>query len=216
MKTPSEHLAESPKVDTSAASTVAARGPLGYPLFAYHLGRTVQWGHWGITFMDRQPDERMNFGLVVGTLPFPVGAAGPVDGTVGSDTRLRLKATCDAWVRDATLPDGLVRPEFRWPEFMAPKRIEDFAPVAASAGLSNAQIDLIANDGMRNAAGGIYATRVYEFAHAIEAEATRELVRELRGLRDMILDTRELRHPDKAERMRCADAAIARATGSAS
>ncbi|WP_433705840.1 hypothetical protein [Paraburkholderia sacchari] len=36
--------------------------------------------------------------------------------------------------------------------------------------LTDEQIDLIANDGMRNVAGGIYATRVYEFARAIESE----------------------------------------------
>jgi hypothetical protein len=33
--------------------------------------------------------------------------------------------------------------------------------------LTDAEIDLIANDGMRNAAGGIYSTRVHEFARAI-------------------------------------------------
>ncbi len=32
--------------------------------------------------------------------------------------------------------------------------------------LSDSDIDLIANDGMRNAAGGIYATSVCEFARA--------------------------------------------------
>ncbi|MEM5384180.1 hypothetical protein VSR68_11380 [Paraburkholderia phymatum] len=37
-------------------------------------------------------------------------------------------------------------------------------------------IDLIANEGRRNAAGGIYSTRVYEFANAIEAEATAPLL----------------------------------------
>ena len=37
--------------------------------------------------------------------------------------------------------------------------------------LTDEQIDLIANDGCRNAAGGIYATRVYEFARAIEQAA---------------------------------------------
>lgn len=36
--------------------------------------------------------------------------------------------------------------------------------------LTDQDIDLIAADGMRNAAGGIYATRVYEFARAIEAQ----------------------------------------------
>lgn len=39
--------------------------------------------------------------------------------------------------------------------------------------LTNEQIDLIAADGMRNAAGGIYATSVHEFARAIEAAARR-------------------------------------------
>ncbi len=34
--------------------------------------------------------------------------------------------------------------------------------------LTDEQIDMIAADGMRNAAGGIYATSVYEFASAIE------------------------------------------------
>jgi hypothetical protein len=42
-----------------------------------------------------------------------------------------------------------------------------------SAALTDQEIDSLANDGCRNAAGGIYATRVYEFARAIE-----EVVRE--------------------------------------
>lgn len=48
--------------------------------------------------------------------------------------------------------------------------------------LSDAEIDLIANDGMRNAAGGIYATRVYEFARAIEAEVRAPLEAEVERL----------------------------------
>jgi hypothetical protein len=36
--------------------------------------------------------------------------------------------------------------------------------------LTDEQIDGIANDGMRNVMGGIYATRVHDFARAIEAE----------------------------------------------
>ncbi|KAF1071998.1 hypothetical protein [Variovorax sp.] len=35
--------------------------------------------------------------------------------------------------------------------------------------LTTEQIDELANDECRNAAGGIYATRIYEFARAIEA-----------------------------------------------
>ena len=44
-----------------------------------------------------------------------------------------------------------------------------------AASLSDEQIDFIANDGRRNAAGGIYATRVYEFARAIETEVRASL-----------------------------------------
>jgi hypothetical protein len=51
-------------------------------------------------------------------------------------------------------------------------------------------IDMIANDGYRSAAGGIYSTRVYEFANAIEAEATAPLLGRLTALeseRDALL-----------------------------
>lgn len=37
----------------------------------------------------------------------------------------------------------------------------------AAIALTDKEIDLIANDGHRNAAGGIYATSVYEFARAV-------------------------------------------------
>jgi len=84
------------------------RGPLGYPLFAYHLGRTVQWGNWGITFMEKQPDERLNFGVIVGSVQFPVGNAGPVDGVYGSDRRKSLQAACEEWVKDGTEPRGFI------------------------------------------------------------------------------------------------------------
>lgn len=47
--------------------------------------------------------------------------------------------------------------------------VRDKTPTAGGAPLPESEIDLIANDGMRNAAGGIYATRVYDFARAIEA-----------------------------------------------
>jgi len=47
-------------------------------------------------------------------------------------------------------------------------------------------IDLIANDGCRNAAGGIYSTRVYEFANAIEAEATAPLLARIAELEAQI------------------------------
>jgi hypothetical protein len=65
-----------------------------------YLGRTVEWGHWGITLMERQPDPLKNFGVIVGTIPFAVGARGPIDGTIGSELRRNLQARCDAWVKD--------------------------------------------------------------------------------------------------------------------
>jgi hypothetical protein len=40
--------------------------------------------------------------------------------------------------------------------------------------LTNDEIDQIAADGMRNAAGGIYATSVHEFARAVEARVRGE------------------------------------------
>jgi hypothetical protein len=42
-------------------------------------------------------------------------------------------------------------------------------PCKSRKPLSKKVIDLIANDGMRNAEGGIYSTCVYKFAYAIEA-----------------------------------------------
>ena len=38
------------------------------------------------------------------------------------------------------------------------------------AKLTDEEIDFLANAGMRNAAGGIYATSVHEFARAVEDE----------------------------------------------
>jgi hypothetical protein len=71
-----------------------------------YLGRTVEWGHWGITFMDKQPDPMMNFGVIVATIPFGVGARGPVDGTAGSDLRKAYEAMCHNWVDNGILPAG--------------------------------------------------------------------------------------------------------------
>ncbi len=50
------------------------------------------------------------------------------------------------------------------------QRLWGVAPPAQPAQrLTDEQIDELANDGYRNAAGGIYATCVYEFARAIES-----------------------------------------------
>ena len=70
--------------------------------------RTVEWGHWGITFMDQQPDPSKNYGVIVGHLPFGVGNAGPCDGTLGSPTRERYKAICRAWCESRQIPEGFV------------------------------------------------------------------------------------------------------------
>lgn len=53
-------------------------------------------------------------------------------------------------------------------EVRAAKESSEPAAPDARRPMTEAEIDEIANDGMRNAAGGIYATRVYEFARAIE------------------------------------------------
>ena len=68
--------------------------------------RTVEWGHWGITFMDPQTDRSKNFGEIVGTVFFPVGTRGPCDGTVGSLQRHQYRDICAAWVSDRAIPDG--------------------------------------------------------------------------------------------------------------
>lgn len=67
--------------------------------------RTVEWGHWGITFMDVQRDRSKNFGAITAFLPFPVGNAGPIDGHTGSAARQSYKQMCDRWMADGVLPE---------------------------------------------------------------------------------------------------------------
>lgn len=65
--------------------------------------RRAEWGHWGITFcVGRVP---------VGTLYFPAGHAGPMDGFIGSPERERYREACRAWVASGVLPEGLGHPE---------------------------------------------------------------------------------------------------------
>ena len=67
--------------------------------------RTVQWGHWAITFMDVQPDRSKNFGVIVGKVSFPVAnGCGPQDGGAMRET---YRAMCDRWVDDGILPEGI-------------------------------------------------------------------------------------------------------------
>lgn len=75
----------------------------GHPRYSE---RTVEWGHWRITFMDVQADRSKNFGEIVGSISFPVAnGCGPQDGLAGSPVRQRYQAMCDAWCRDGMLPE---------------------------------------------------------------------------------------------------------------
>jgi len=74
----------------------------------YHHQRPVSWGHWGIDFLNPQPDTAKNFGVQVAHLPFAVSVCGPVDGHVGSELRRNLQAACDAWVREGALPPAAI------------------------------------------------------------------------------------------------------------
>lgn len=64
--------------------------------------RSVQWGHNGITFLDRRD--------IVAVVRFPTGPQGPIDGLIGSPERKRWQDTCTAWREHATLPDGAYFP----------------------------------------------------------------------------------------------------------
>lgn len=72
--------------------------------------RTVEWGHWGITFMNPQPDRTKNFGVIVGNLQFPVAnGAGPQDGLIGSPQRQHYKDVCQRWIDDGVLHESVVK-----------------------------------------------------------------------------------------------------------
>jgi hypothetical protein len=69
----------------------------------YH-DRTVQWGHWGITFMDPQPDRTKNFGVIAGHISFPIGTRGPCD----MDSRMIYRQMCTAWIDRREIPKGFI------------------------------------------------------------------------------------------------------------
>lgn len=74
-----------------------------------HDTRTVQWGHWAITFMAPQPDRTKNFGVIVGSVPFPVAnGCGPQDGLAGSSTRTGYQEMCQRWIEHGEVPAGFV------------------------------------------------------------------------------------------------------------
>jgi hypothetical protein len=63
--------------------------------------RRTDWGHWGLTFVERV-DERWE---TRGRIYFPVGPQGPVDGCIGTPERQRWLEVADAWVKDGRLPE---------------------------------------------------------------------------------------------------------------
>lgn len=73
-----------------------------------YVGRTTEWGNWGITFMNPQPDRTKNFGVIVGQLNFAVGNQGPIDGTIGSPIRQKYENICKAWIDQGELPAGVL------------------------------------------------------------------------------------------------------------
>lgn len=72
--------------------------------------RTVEWGHWGITFMEPQPDRSKNYGVIVGTVSFGVGTRGPVD---AGQYRDLYRLMCSAWVDHGVLPNTIAKAEGR-------------------------------------------------------------------------------------------------------
>jgi hypothetical protein len=66
-----------------------------------HEQRTVEWGNWGITLMDPQPDRTKNYGVIAGSVYFPVSTRGPIDADKG-----KYRAMCEAWIADRAIPDG--------------------------------------------------------------------------------------------------------------
>jgi hypothetical protein len=72
---------------------------------ARYCGRSVEWGHWGITFMERQPDRTKNYGVIIGFVDFPIGTRGPMDGL----KRDYYREICRAWIEQRVEPLGLRR-----------------------------------------------------------------------------------------------------------
>ena len=74
--------------------------------------RSCHWGHWWIEFWEgdihalptsSDPQPRKDSQLVA-RLPFAVGPCGPVDGTLGSPTRLQYREYCRLWTLKGELP----------------------------------------------------------------------------------------------------------------
>lgn len=74
----------------------------------FPTNRRAHWGHWGISFIEYQSrDLYAEPQKIYGTLFFPVGACGPVDGFIGSPERQVYKEICKAWAERGELPANL-------------------------------------------------------------------------------------------------------------
>lgn len=68
--------------------------------------RHVSWGHWSITFWQRDaakmrgPWDTYNPGQQMGEIIFPVGSRGPIDGHKRDEYRAAVKA----WIEEGRLP----------------------------------------------------------------------------------------------------------------
>ena len=69
-----------------------------------YVQRTVEWGHWGITFMDIQPDRTKNFGNIIGTIHFAVSTRGPID---AGEVRQSYLNMCSDWINNGILPNNI-------------------------------------------------------------------------------------------------------------
>lgn len=71
-----------------------------------HTHRTCQWGNWGITFYNPQPDLTLNYGILVASIDFACGPQGPIDGYLGSPLRESYKKMCRDWTEHGILPES--------------------------------------------------------------------------------------------------------------
>lgn len=75
------------------------------PAHPRYSSRTVAWGHWGITFLDVQPDHSKNYGVPVASIGFAVSTRGPF---VDAQRRAGLEGICRAWIESGDLPADAV------------------------------------------------------------------------------------------------------------
>lgn len=69
--------------------------------------RSAEWGNWGITFTEWDGERRPYVPRILGTMYFPIGNCGPVDGTLGSLERASNRSIVASWITDGVLPSKL-------------------------------------------------------------------------------------------------------------